>query len=89
MQGLGQLDTTRSPLSIDRHAVRRATRKHATSHKPQTSRTRNPSLLSQSFNDLAKNPGLDLYPPHLRGAIDAANEWIYPQINNGVYRCAR
>ena len=30
---------------------------------------------------------VDLYPDHLRKAIDDANKWIYPTINNGVYRC--
>ena len=40
----------------------------------------------QEFNALAKAPGLDLYPPALRPAVDAVNEWIYPSINNGVYR---
>jgi len=29
----------------------------------------------------------DLYPVALREAIDAVNEWVYPGINNGVYRC--
>jgi putative glutathione S-transferase len=30
---------------------------------------------------------LDLYPQHLRYIIDSTNEWIYHQLNNGVYRC--
>ena len=30
---------------------------------------------------------MDLYPKALRGQIDGLNEWIYPSINNGVYRC--
>ena len=29
---------------------------------------------------------VDLYPEGLRAEIDAVNEWIYPNINNGVYR---
>lgn len=41
----------------------------------------------QSFNDLAKHAELDLYPAALRAAIDDVNEWVYPSINNGVYRC--
>ncbi|KAF8483816.1 glutathione S-transferase [Russula ochroleuca] len=29
---------------------------------------------------------LNLYPAELRGEIDGLNEWVYDQINNGVYR---
>lgn len=29
----------------------------------------------------------DFYPLALREAIDAANAWIYPSINDGVYKC--
>ncbi|EFN57383.1 hypothetical protein CHLNCDRAFT_142785 [Chlorella variabilis] len=44
-------------------------------------------MLNSEFNDLAGNPQLDLYPADLAAAIDEANSWIYPAINNGVYRC--
>ena len=29
----------------------------------------------------------DLYPEPLRSGIDSVNEWIYNDINNGVYKC--
>ena len=44
-------------------------------------------MLNTEFQDYATNPGLDLYPEDKREQIDELNEWIYPNINNGVYRC--
>lgn len=37
-------------------------------------------LLPESFRQV------DLYPKKLRNLIDEANEWIYNDINNGVYK---
>jgi glutathionyl-hydroquinone reductase len=34
-------------------------------------------FLNAEFQDLAKNPELDLYPKELRQDIDAVNDWIY------------
>ncbi len=39
--------------------------------------------LMRVFNDWA---GGDLYPAEKRGEIDELNEWIYPELQNGVYR---
>jgi putative glutathione S-transferase len=44
-------------------------------------------MLNGEFDDVAGYPDFDLYPEPLRAEIDALNEWIYPEINNGVYRC--
>ena len=44
-------------------------------------------MLNSEFNEFAQNPDLDLYPEELREEIDALNDWIYPTLNNGVYRC--
>jgi len=45
-------------------------------------------MFNESFNEgIAKTPSLDLYPEELRHEIDSVNEWVYHNINNGVYRC--
>ena len=44
-------------------------------------------MINDSFNEFATNPSLDLYPEAHRKAIDEVNEWIYNDINNGVYKC--
>ena len=43
-------------------------------------------MLNSEFNEFAKRPELDMMPENLRGSMDEVDEWIYPTINNGVYR---
>lgn len=43
-------------------------------------------MLNSAFQSFSEHPELDLYPAALRNEIDAVNAWIYPSINNGVYR---
>lgn len=43
-------------------------------------------MFNSGFGALARN-AIDLYPEHLRGAIDALNAPLYDKLNNGVYRC--
>ncbi|MCG6270507.1 glutathione S-transferase family protein [Vibrio furnissii] len=43
-------------------------------------------MFNSAFNALTGNEE-DYYPEHLRALIDEWNEYIYPNINNGVYRC--
>lgn len=44
-------------------------------------------MLNSEFNEFSKFPDLDLYPEDMREAVDKTNDWVYPSINNGVYRC--
>ena len=44
-------------------------------------------MFNDAFNGIAKKPEVDIYPEHLKKEIDSVNEWVYPTINNGVYRC--
>jgi putative glutathione S-transferase len=44
-------------------------------------------MLNSEFNDFAKYPDLDLYPEDMQKYVEDVNSWIYPTINNGVYRC--
>lgn len=42
-------------------------------------------MLNTAFNDFA-DASLDFYPPNLRSQINEINDYVYPNINNGVYR---
>lgn len=44
-------------------------------------------MLNSEFNEFAKYPDIDLYPDGMVKAIESMNDWIYPTLNNGVYRC--
>ncbi|XP_071113670.1 glutathionyl-hydroquinone reductase YqjG-like [Haliotis cracherodii] len=47
-------------------------------------------MLNTEFNAFCKTSEqreLNFYPADLQAVIDGINEWVYPQINNGVYRC--
>jgi putative glutathione S-transferase len=46
-------------------------------------------LVPQEFNQWATGPmaELDLYPEAIHDKIKAVNDWVYPNINDGVYRC--
>ncbi len=43
-------------------------------------------MLNSEFDAIGDST-IDLYPQELRAKIDELNGWIYPSINNGVYRC--
>ena len=44
-------------------------------------------MFNDAFNGIAKKPEVDIYPEHLKKEIGSVNEWVYPTIINGVYRC--
>jgi len=44
-------------------------------------------MLNSEFKDFCKQPSVDVYPKKYRSKIDEVNRWVYPALNNGVYRC--
>ncbi len=44
-------------------------------------------MLNSEFNEFAAYPDINLAPAALQSNADAVNEWIYNDINNGVYKC--
>jgi putative glutathione S-transferase len=43
-------------------------------------------MFNSEFNAIGES-GLDFYPESLRAEIDQINGYVYPRVNNGVYRC--
>ncbi|XP_077979727.1 glutathionyl-hydroquinone reductase YqjG-like isoform X2 [Glandiceps talaboti] len=46
-------------------------------------------MFNNEFNEFCatdEHRKVDLYPKELREKIDEVNDWVYPNINNGVYR---
>jgi len=44
-------------------------------------------MFNTEFNVWAEHPEVDLYPQDLQKDIDVVNEFVYPNVNDGVYRC--
>ena len=46
-------------------------------------------MLDGAFDDVAKHPERKLFPtdPAQAAAAEALNDYVYPTVNNGVYRC--
>jgi glutathionyl-hydroquinone reductase len=42
-------------------------------------------MLNNEFKDIGND--IDFYPPQLRSEIDRINDFVYANVNNGVYRC--
>jgi len=44
-------------------------------------------MLNTEFNAFATHPEVDLYPEDLRSKVDETNDFVYPNVNDGVYKC--
>jgi len=44
-------------------------------------------MFNDQFNDFSSIPNLSLAPNDLKDRMQEVDAWIYPGINNGVYRC--
>lgn len=44
-------------------------------------------IFNNEFQELSNKPDVDLFAKELRKKIDEHNDWIYHDINNGVYKC--
>lgn len=45
------------------------------------------SLICRMLNEVEGENDLDLYPAELAKQIDETNDWLYTELNNGVYQC--
>mmetsp|Transcript_57563 Transcript_57563/g.126148 ORF Transcript_57563/g.126148 Transcript_57563/m.126148 type:complete len:340 (-) Transcript_57563:54-1073(-) len=44
-------------------------------------------MFNDCFNDFAEHPEVNLYPEEFQKAAEEINAFVYPTVNNGVYRC--
>ena len=44
-------------------------------------------MFNAEFDAVAAHPEHDFHPEELRAEIDETNAFVYPRVNNGVYRC--
>lgn len=44
-------------------------------------------MLNSAFDGVGADASKDFYPEPLRAGIDEINAFVYPNVNNGVYRC--
>lgn len=44
-------------------------------------------MLNSQFDEYASHPKVDLEPEDMKEAMADVDSWIYPSLNNGVYRC--
>lgn len=42
-------------------------------------------MLNTEFDGIGGDPAVNFYPEHLRGQIDALNDWLLPDVCSGVY----
>lgn len=76
LTGAGYTGSATVPVLWDRHA-----KKIVCDESAEIIR-----MLNSEFGAWSEGT-VDLYPAALREEIDSVNEWVYRDINNGVYRC--
>ena len=81
---VGHLSAGRSEIHRPRHRAG-AVGQEAARPSSATSRPRSSGCSTRRSTALT-NERTDYYPPDLRSEIDAVNDLVYPNVNNGVYR---